>query len=67
VDDDHFNLDYHFRHTSLPRPGMDEQLKRLTARLMEPLSIGRARCGRPGSWKGSRRIASPSSTRSITA
>lgn len=35
VDDDHFNLDYHFRHTSLPRPGTDAQLKTLTARLME--------------------------------
>ena len=35
VDDEHFNLDYHFRHTSLPRPGSDEQLKRLAARVME--------------------------------
>ena len=34
VDDDHFNLSYHVRHTSLPRPGDDEQLKRLTARIM---------------------------------
>ncbi len=34
VDDDHFNLGYHVRHTSLPRPGDDEQLKRLTARIM---------------------------------
>jgi len=35
VDDEHFNLDYHFRHTSLPRPGTDDQLKRLAARIME--------------------------------
>ncbi|MBW2385565.1 MAG: wax ester/triacylglycerol synthase family O-acyltransferase, partial [Deltaproteobacteria bacterium] len=42
VDDDHFNLDYHFRHTSLPRPGTDEQLRLLTARLMEhPLDRSR--------------------------
>ncbi len=42
VDDDHFNLDYHFRHTSLPRPGTDAQLKTLTARLMEhPLDRSR--------------------------
>lgn len=34
VDDDHFNLDYHVRHTSLPRPGDDPQLKRLCARIM---------------------------------
>jgi WS/DGAT/MGAT family acyltransferase len=35
VDDEHFHLDYHIRHTSLPRPGTDEQLKRKSARLME--------------------------------
>ena len=34
VDDDHFNLTYHVRHTALPRPGNDEQLKLLTARFM---------------------------------
>lgn len=33
VDDAHFNLEYHVRHTSLPRPGDDRQLKALTARL----------------------------------
>ena len=27
VDDDRFNIDYHVRHTSLPRPGSDEQLE----------------------------------------
>ncbi len=35
VDDDCFNIDYHIRHTSLPRPGSEEQLKRLSARVME--------------------------------
>ena len=35
VDDDAFNLDYHVRHTSLPRPGTEEQLKRLSARIMQ--------------------------------
>jgi len=34
IDDEHFNLHYHVRHTSLPRPGDDRQLKRLTARIM---------------------------------
>ncbi len=29
VDDEHFNLHYHVRHTSLPRPGTERQLKRL--------------------------------------
>jgi WS/DGAT/MGAT family acyltransferase len=35
VDDDRFNLDYHVRHTALPRPGTEEQLKRLSARIMQ--------------------------------
>jgi len=35
VDDEHFRLDYHIRHTSLPRPGTEEQLKKKSARLME--------------------------------
>ncbi len=34
VDDDRFNIEYHVRHTSLPRPGDDEQLRSLCARLM---------------------------------
>ncbi|MEO6029418.1 MAG: wax ester/triacylglycerol synthase family O-acyltransferase, partial [Candidatus Binatia bacterium] len=34
IDDDHFNLSYHVRHTALPRPGDDAQLKLLTARIM---------------------------------
>ncbi len=34
VDDADFNLDYHVRHTSLPRPGNDEQLKRLAGRIV---------------------------------
>ncbi len=34
VDDDRFNIHYHVRHTSLPEPGDDRQLKRLCGRLM---------------------------------
>ncbi len=34
IDDDHFTLSYHVRHTALPRPGDDAQLKMLTARIM---------------------------------
>lgn len=42
VDDEHFNLSYHIRHTSLPRPGDEPQLKRLTGRLMsQQLDRGR--------------------------
>ncbi len=35
VDDPAFNLDYHVRHTSLPKPGNEAQLKRLSSRVME--------------------------------
>jgi WS/DGAT/MGAT family acyltransferase len=34
VDDDRFNLAYHVRHTRLPVPGDDRQLKRLAGRIM---------------------------------
>ncbi len=33
ADDPHFNLDYHVRHSSLPRPGADAQLKALCGRV----------------------------------
>ncbi|MBM3666532.1 MAG: wax ester/triacylglycerol synthase family O-acyltransferase, partial [Actinobacteria bacterium] len=33
VDDPHFNLTYHVRHTSLPPPGSEEQLRNLAARV----------------------------------
>jgi WS/DGAT/MGAT family acyltransferase len=33
VDDPHFNARYHIRHTALPAPGSDEELKRLAARI----------------------------------
>lgn len=34
VDDHHFTFDYHVRHTALPRPGTDEQLKALAGRIV---------------------------------
>lgn len=33
VDDPHFRLDYHFRHTALPRPGSMTELNRLAGRI----------------------------------
>jgi WS/DGAT/MGAT family acyltransferase len=33
VDDPHLNLDYHVRHTALPSPGSEEQLRTLAARI----------------------------------
>jgi diacylglycerol O-acyltransferase len=35
VDDDRFNLDFHLRHSALPRPGTESQLKRLSGRIMQ--------------------------------
>jgi WS/DGAT/MGAT family acyltransferase len=38
VDDPRFSLDFHVRHTALPKPGSPAQLKRLSARIMsQPL------------------------------
>src|SRR3954453_20738959 len=33
VDDPHFNLNYHVRHTALPEPGTEDQLKRMAGRV----------------------------------
>jgi diacylglycerol O-acyltransferase / wax synthase len=33
ADDPSFNLEYHLRHTALPQPGTEEQLRRLAARI----------------------------------
>jgi WS/DGAT/MGAT family acyltransferase len=33
IDDPHFNLSYHLRHSALPAPGSDEQLRRTAARI----------------------------------
>ena len=42
IDDEHFRLAYHVRHTALPRPGDERQLKRLVGRIMsQPLDRGR--------------------------
>jgi len=34
VDDVHFNLDYHVRHTALPAPGGESELRKLVGRIM---------------------------------
>jgi diacylglycerol O-acyltransferase len=33
VDDPHFSLDYHLRHTAIPKPGGEEQLRQMAARI----------------------------------
>jgi len=42
VDDPHFNLHYHLRHTALPAPGDERQLKRLAGHVMS-LPLDRSR------------------------
>lgn len=42
IDDDRFDFDYHVRHTSLPRPGSEEQLKELAGRIVST-KLDRAR------------------------
>ena len=34
VDDEHFDLEYHVRHSSLPRPGTETQLRQLTGSML---------------------------------
>ena len=42
VDDPHFNIGFHVRHTALPRPGGDTELKRLAGRVFsQALDRGR--------------------------
>lgn len=42
IDDDHFDLCFHVRHSSLPKPGSTRQLQELCARLLErPLDRSR--------------------------
>ena len=42
VDDPHFNVTYHVRHTALPKPGDERTLKRLVGRIMSQ-QLDRAR------------------------
>jgi diacylglycerol O-acyltransferase len=42
VDDEHFSIEFHVRHTALPQPGDRRQLKRLTGRILSQ-QLDRAR------------------------
>jgi hypothetical protein len=67
VDDRHFNLDYHIRHSALPRPGTEAQLKKLAGRIMsQKLDRDPGLCGSSGSSRDSKAGVSPSSARSTT-
>ena len=38
IDDEHFNIEYHLRHTALPAPGGESELRKLVGRVMaQPL------------------------------
>ena len=66
VDDPHLNLDYHVRHTALPPPGDEEQL-RTSPRASSPSgSTARSRSGSCGWSRASRATASRSSARATT-
>ncbi len=53
VDDPHFNLGYHLRHTALPAPGGDRELRTLVgAGRCRSSSTGTSRSGRCGSVEG---------------
>ena len=54
VDDPHFNLDYHVRHTTLPRPGTTASCARSPAGSCRSSSTARSRSGRCGSSRASR-------------
>ena len=54
VDDDRFNLRYHVRHTSLPRPGDETKLKELAGRILSQQLTDTGHCGSCGSWRVSR-------------
>ncbi len=49
VDDPHFNIDYHVRHTAVPSPGSEGQLRNLVGR-----RVRTSRCGRGGRSSASR-------------
>ncbi len=67
IDDPHFNLDYHLRHTAVPAPGSDEQLRKMAARVFSG-NLDRARpCGRCGWCRGCATGAGRCSPRCTTA
>jgi hypothetical protein len=48
VDDPHFNVSYHVRHTALPHPGGEDQLMRMTGRVFSQALDRRRPCGSCG-------------------
>ena len=71
VDDPHFNIEYHLRHTALPSPGVRASCASSWAASWRSSSTARSRCGRSGSSRDSKTGAGPCcrrpTTRSSTA
>ena len=67
VDDPNFNIDYHIRHTALPRPGTEEQLKRISGRIMQQHLDRQRPLWEMWVVEGLEATASPSSPRCTTA
>ena len=68
VDDPQFNLGYHVRHTALPAPGSEEQLRTLAARVFsQRLDRSKPRVGDVARRRRRGRTASRSSPRRTTA
>ena len=66
VDDPHFKAGYHVRHTALPAPAGEDELRRLAGRSSPKGSTAPSRCGRSGSSTGSATTASRSCARRTT-
>ena len=66
VDDPHFNVHYHVRHTALPRPGGEAAEAARRPRVLAGARSQPSRCGRCGWSRGSRAGASRSCRRRTT-
>ena len=67
VDDPHFRLDYHLRHTAVPAPGDEDQLRAMAARVFSQQLDRASRCGSCGWSRGCAAAAGRCSRRSTTA
>ena len=67
IDDPHFSLDYHLRHTAVPAPGSEQQLREMASRVFSQPSTATSRCGSCGSSSGSKVAAGRCCRRSTTA
>lgn len=67
ADDDHFNILYHVRHTAVPSPGGEDQLRNLAGRIFAQKLDDSKPLWEAWLVEGSKAAAGPSSPRSTTA